>query len=289
MRYIPALLLIAVLLVPCLAAIAEDLHKPQLYDHNGMAVDPLCFLSNIGTEDAPVYPTAHCVGPEISGIGESVLDEARFVSSGYRSAIYDEDAGETFSYHGFIGYRAIGQVEYEGGNYLAMVLIENGGGSGIFSTIMLVHPTINPDDQTMTFRLIATLSSGDRCMGGYADAWVDDGDLYYRVETTMADMMTYTGDPQRDILDSDAAKSLPYCASCCYAQAEYSAEEFRGMFFPQDRSQPSTYSSEAEICVENLVQAKTAGGEQAYLGAEDFGFFTDEIERICLGREGKGE
>lgn len=262
---------------------AEDAHKPHLYDLDGTPVNPLCFLSNIGTEDAPIYPTTFCEGEDISSSGESVLDEGRFVSTDYQSHYYDHETDETFTSQGFVGYRVIGQVDHKNNSYLAVVTLENGGGSGTFSSIMLLEPTINPDNDTRAFRQVEVLTYGDRCMNGYADAWVEDGELIYRVHSTMIDMLGFSGDPERAILKADAASSLPFCAACCYAQAEFSSEGFRGMFFPKERMKPAKDDSEAATCIEELVDLNITQAKQDYFNEEDYGFFVREIEHTCLG------
>jgi len=267
------------------AVAAEDIHKPQLYDYHGTPVDPLCFLNNIGTEDAPIYPTRFCQYEEIVNVGQSGIDENKFVAVSYEESYYDPETEESFSSFGFIGYRAIGMVKGDDGNeYMALVLVENGGGSGTFSSIMLVDPVRDEAEKTLNFHHIETLSVGDRCMGGYKDAWVEDGELYFRVHTTMIDMLGLVGEPDREILRSEAARWLPGCASCCYAEVEYSTEEFRGVFFPKDRMKPDENNSEAARCIDELVDLNVTQAKQDYFGAEDFGFFVRELEHVCLGR-----
>lgn len=260
-------------------------HKPQLYDYDGAPVDPLCFLSNVGTEEAPVYPTRFCQHEDIVNIGQSGIDESQYVAVSYEESFYDDETEESISSFGFIGYRAVGMVEYEGQDLLAVVLIENGGGSGTFTQLMLLDPVRDEAEKTLNYRHVETLTTGDRCMGGIAEANIDpdSNELIYRVHTTMADMFTVSDDPERDILDSMEYRSLPYCAVCCYGEVEYSLDEFRGVFFSQDRHKPEEDSGAAS-CVEDLVDLNVTQAKQSYFDAEDFGFFIRELEHTCLGR-----
>ncbi|MBL4804546.1 MAG: hypothetical protein JKY71_06740 [Alphaproteobacteria bacterium] len=288
MRYVLPLALMALFVLSSPAS-AEDpataVHKPQLYDYNGAPVDPLCFLSNVGTEEAPVYPTRFCQYEEIVNVGQSGLDESKFVAVSFEEAFYDPETDESISSFGFIGYRAIGMVEHEGRDLMAVIVVENGGGSGTFTELMLLDPVRDEEEKTLNYRHVETLVTGDRCMGGVYDATIDpeNKDLIYRVKTTMADMFLLTGDTEREILKSDAYESLPFCAICCYAEAEFSLEEFRGVFFPQNRHTP-TDGSEAAQCVEGLVDLNVTQAKQSYFGKEDFGFFIRELEHTCLGR-----
>ncbi|MCD8570032.1 MAG: hypothetical protein LRY76_00575 [Alphaproteobacteria bacterium] len=207
------------------------------------------------------------------------LDEKRFVSTGYKQEYVDPETDEVFTSHGLVGYRAIGHVD----GYEAVVQIENGGGSGTFTSVMLLETIRDDETETTTFRQHEVLSSGDRCMGGYSDARVEDGELYFTVNTTMADMFSLTGDRDREILKSEAARNLPFCAICCYAEAEFSTEEFRGVRFPETRMKPDESDNDAARCVENMVTLNVKHGHD-YMGAEEFGTFIHELEHVCLGR-----
>ena len=275
-----------VIIVLCaVPAVAADNHKPQLYDFHGSPVDPLCFLSNHGTQDNPVYPTVDCEPDGIVNIGNSPLDE-RFVAVSYEEEHCDpEVADECFSTYGFIGYRAIGMVEYQGRDLMALWIVENGGGSGVFHTLMLVDPVRDEETHSLTYHHVETLVSGDRCMGGIASAQIDpeNKDLIYRVHTTMADMFLLVGDAERDVLSYEGYKDLPFCAVCCYAQAEYSLEELRGLEFTSERYESFEDVDESEACVENLV-ALNVTNSQSYFGKEALETFIRELEHVCLGR-----
>ncbi len=262
----------------------EALHRPQLYDYAGAPVDPLCFLNNIGTGDVPVFPTENCEGEELSSDEKGApLDEDKFVSSGYTMSLYDEESGQTHTSNGFVGYRAIGHVGPLGAGYEAVVVVENGGGTGIFTSVMLLEVIRDDVQETATFRQHELLATGDRCMGGYVNAKVIDGDLVFRLNTTMADMLGLVGDSERDILRTQAASELPYCAICCYGEVDFDREAFREIYFPEDRHKPDERDSDAAQCVEGLVALNVSNGQDTF-NAAAFAVFVDEIEHTCLGR-----
>lgn len=262
-------------------------HKPHIYDHAGAPVDPLCFLSNFGTEDAPIYPTQNCEWEGLVSVADAPpLEPERFVSTYYEDHYYDPETEETHVSRGFVGYRAIGQVAVDGGSYLALHLVENGGGSGTFSSLMLLDMKYDEENSQRVFPLYRGVAFGDRCMGGIADARLEDGELVFALNTTMADIFNLTGEPEREILQSEAYKALPYCAACCYGVAEFDLEGFRSIEFIPNRMKPEA-ENEAAACVEKMVKLNEDYGQHVF-SAEDFGFFVRELEHTCLGRmEGK--
>lgn len=280
--------LVSVSLVRGIAAQAGEalpLSNPQIYDYDGVAVSPLCFLNNIGTEEIPVYPTRLCNSEGLEATGSTALDAHKFVSVSYEYSLYDDESEENFVTRGFVAYRALGMVDYEGDSYLALWLLENGGGSGTFSTLMLLDYIRDEADKTVHYKRVRSLAFGDRCMGGIVDAIVQEGQLQFYLHTTMADMFLLIDDAERPILKSDAYKDLPFCAACCYAVAEYDLEGLRGVNFPAERHYPDAQNSKnkAANCIEELVDMNSAQG-QSYFDTDAFGVFIRELEHVCLGR-----
>lgn len=267
---------------------SSDAHKPQLYDFNGVAVDALCFITNFGGDDEPVYHTDNC--EETSGYTLRDLPtgfDERFVSAAYESTYTEPDTGETYiDIRGLIAYRALGVVDRGHEQYIAVWIIENSGGSGTFSWISLLKVLRDEQTQSLQYQEVETLSAGDRCMGGVRDAYMDQENmLHYETNETLWSLFYLSGDPDREILQSEQFNSLPFCASCCYGYAEYDQDEFRGVhFLPNDeRWQLSESSSEAAQCTDNMI-ANQILHNGSYMGAEDFGFFIRELEHVCLGR-----
>ncbi len=283
-RFIPLLLCAAPLFIMSPTAQAEEpaAQKPQLYDYNGTPVDPLCFMNNHGTEDKPVYPTQFCDGEGLRSTGESVLDETRFVSTVYEEEYFDPETDERETYRGFIGYRAHGHVETDEGGYELVTLVENGGGSGVFSSLMLLETLRDETEQTTKFRRHEILATGDRCVGGIRDASVDQGYVNYSVHATMYDLMFASGDPDRDFLKSGPIDKISSCAICCYAELHYDMNGLTKVTFPEERWQPEE-SNEPASCVENIVDLNVSNGISTFT-PEEFHFLARELEHTCLGR-----
>lgn len=266
---------------PVIAEEDAALHKPQLYDHNGAPVDPLCFLMNVGSEDEPVFPTVKCKWEELVGVDEAPLDPARFVGSAYTESFVDPETEEVHTYQGFTGYRAVGHVGAIDAGHEAVITIENGGGSGVFTTLSLLEMDKSEEGNTI-FREHQIIAGGDRCMGGIEDAYTKDEKLYYSQNTTMADMLHLSGDPEREILKSEIYETLPYCAVCCYAEVHFDEYGFTNISFPEDRHKPDA-DNIAGTCVENLVSFNAANGKTEFSPSE-FDALVREIEHVCLGR-----
>lgn len=275
-----SLLPILFALLLSLPAWADD--TPILKDYHGDAVSPLCFLQNVGTEEEPVYPTQDCRDESVSKVSPFTSKNSRYTGQAYEQSFPGIDGDdEGFVERGTVSYRAIGEVE---DGLIAVHLIENGGGSGVFSSLILLEPQRHNGDKTLNYEQKDVLAFGDRCNGGVKDAWMEDGRvLAYSRSVTMYDMLGLVGDPQRAILSSETAEDLPFCAACCYAEAVFDEDEFREIVFPEDRNKPYKYSSEATHCVEDLIALNIENGGNT-IGKEAFGTLVREIEHTCLGR-----
>lgn len=174
---------------------------------NGAPVDPLCFIQTGGDEEMPSYPTQNCGGKDYIADEEnpSPLDDG-FVSRGYY--FVDHETPEQ-KFPGFVGYKYLG--EYRG--LKAVQLIENGGGSGIFTSVQLLR-----EEKDGTLRLIQTLAGGDRCNGGIAESFMDKRTLVYDVNLTPFDFLTVAEYNPRNL---QAYDDLDSCAVCCYATLRF--------------------------------------------------------------------
>lgn len=173
----------------------------------GAPVDPLCFIQTGGSEEAPSYATQNCGGGEYVADTENPapLDD-EFVSRGY---FFVDAAMPEQKFPGFIGYKYLG--EYRG--LKAIQIIENGGGSGIFTSVQLLRP-----EKDGTLRLIQTLAGGDRCNGGIAESFMDKRTLVYDVNLTPFDFLTVAEYNPRQL---QAYDDLDSCAVCCYATLRF--------------------------------------------------------------------
>jgi len=268
------------LMFPLSAGAETGAERPALMIE-GEEVDPLCFLSRDDEESG--FPVTSCLPDDIE-LTPAALPET--ITGNYHATAYEQvleggpDDEEAFRFPGFIGYRYLGDFD----EHKAILLIENTGGSGVFTTLMLLDYD-EVAGQLMPRRYIA---GGDRCTGGIVNAAIENGKLIYEQSVTPYDMIGLTGDPERALLQSDAAQQLPFCAVCCYGRALYENETFTGLRFDDGLStQPAEKSyrddQDAAACFDRLVALNIKGGHSAF-DAEGFSYFIREVEHVCLGR-----
>ncbi|MCB9996566.1 MAG: hypothetical protein H6869_09040 [Rhodospirillales bacterium] len=290
-KYFRPLLLLAAVAVFAVPALASDYttESPPAFLIDGEPLDPICFLndwSGIGPEDSgdgvSFYPVANC------RIGEIVVDpvdpEANpaYVGASYAEDFYDDEADEVYTTRGYVAYRYIGETN---GRH-AFIVVENGGGSGTFSTIALYEPGTHPvgDTPVTMLKKVRTFGGGDRCNGGVVDGAADQDGLRYSLSVTPYDMLGLTGDPERAILQSPAAEQVISCAACCYGTAHFSQDRFTGLTLNKENLPHLDPDAEGVMgCVDNLVKLNIEHGTGTF-DAEGAADFIREIEHSCLGR-----
>lgn len=188
---------------------------------------------------------------------------------------------------GLIGYRYLGEVEA----HKAVWLVENSGGSGIFTTLVLLDLVESEDGKFL--KPFKGIAFGDRCSGGISDAQIVNGQLVYDRDMTPYDLMSLTGDPDREILQSAEIGQLPACSVCCYGKAHYEGEDFAGVLFDQRLPEgiaAKTYQegSSVEKCFDDQLVAALKDGK-FYLNADDFAAFVGTVEKSCLKPAGGAE
>lgn len=250
------------------------------FEIGGVAVDPLCFVTR-ESEDPHTYPVEGCDDDAIDRDTAAQPDPLGpgFVSTGYVSIVPNPETNSEERFAGLIGYSYLGEID---GNK-AVLVIENSGGSGLFSTLMLLAH----DAAANRLKPVKTYASGDRCNGGVTGGKIVDGKVVYERAVTALDMMSLTGEPGRATLQSEAARQLPSCAICCYGDAQFEEERFTGISFDPRLAtaiQRKTYEQQggAEQCFDNLIKQNVVPGK-TYMDAEAFTAFVREVENTCLG------
>lgn len=281
--------------LPGHTAHAYTTDSPPAFLVDGKALDPICFLNDWSQtppeesgDGKSFYPVEGC---SIGEIKVEPDENERYVSASYSEDFYDDEADEVYTTHGWIGYRYIGETV----GHHAFITVENGGGSGTFSNIALYDLGTHDMNGTpvTVLKKIKTLGGGDRCMGGIVDGTVDDKGLRYSQNVTPYDMMFLAGDPERAIMQSDAANRIDACAPCCYARAHFSGDRFTGMTLNRDNIdhlEPGDGDGQESVmeCLDGLVKMNLEYGDGVF-DAEGTAIFIREIEHTCLGAEEGGE
>lgn len=222
---------------------------------DGAAVDPLCFLGRVDHENddaAPVYPAQNCASKEYVRDEEnaSPLDDG-FISAAYH---YVDPEMPEQKYPGFIGYKYLG--DYRG--LKAVQLIENGGGSGMFTSVQLLRPEDNG-----TLRVIQTLAGGDRCNGGIAHASMAGRKLIYDVNLTPFDFIALASYNPANL---QAYDDIDACAVCCYGTLRYvngraESVTLNPAAVPADMPADATSDRPLQACFDHAFRAASTGGD----------------------------
>ena len=262
-------------------------HRPHLYNIHGNPVDPLCFLKDIGTEDETAYATDNCESKDLHVTGASPLDPSRFVSVAYETTFSSPNGKEQFTSPGFTGYRVHGTIETDEGEYEAVTVVENGGGSGVFTTLMLLETARDDEAQVMTFYQKEIIAAGDRCNGGIKDAKVESGNLTYDINMTMYDLLFFQGEPEDPALNADAVAEIPSCAICCYATGRFDRGGLLMVSFEPEDMHPGADDGAAS-CVNDVMEENIQNGRTQFT-PEEYAILMGDIEQSCLGRAEESE
>lgn len=246
-------------------------------------VEPLCFVNRSAEDAMLAYPVTGC--SEEDGLIEDPAAKSSPFGPQFVSTAYISESDEML--HGLIGYRYLGEVD----GHKAVWLVENSGGSGIFTTLVLLD--LIDSEEGKLLKPFKGVAFGDRCNGGITDAQVVNGKLVYDRDMTPYDLMSLAGDPDREILQSAEMGGLPACSVCCYGKAHFEGEDFAGVMF--DKRLPEgiaaktyTEGSSVEKCFDDQLVAAMKDGK-FYLNADDFAAFVSNVEQSCLKPAGGAE
>lgn len=260
---------------------------------DGKVFDPVCFLNDWGQsppeesgDGVSFYPLEGCRIGEIAVTPNEKTPDAKFVGASYAEDFYDHEADEVYTSNGYIAYRYVG--DYNGQK--AMIVAENGGGSGIFTTLAFYKLDDHKMDDGATvkvLRQIKTIAGGDRCMGGMHEAKITDKGLVYSQNATAYDMLFLAGNPERPFLQEPVIDKVQSCALCCYAHAHFDSDGFTGMTLNRENLsnlQPDEDGQDSpQGCIDGLVKMNLEYGDGVF-DVEGTESFIREIEHTCLGR-----
>ena len=257
------------------SARAETLPAALMVD--GQPIDTLCFADAEGM-DSPLgfdnISVRNCGADLIVKERGTREDGTAFVSYAY------SNTDDVMSWP-YAQYQYIGEI----GNDVAVLVNWSGGGTGHFSTLMLVA---REGDRLIVKSVIA---GGDRCNGGITKASVDDaGRVSYAINITPYDMLVLGGDPERAFLKSvKPFDDLVACAACCYGTAKFTGDDFTGVALNEDlrdslMSDANTPPElEKQACFDRLVKLQFDAGQTEFT-PEGWEIFIREVEHVCLGR-----
>lgn len=169
-------------------------------------IHPLClemaladFAGETPVSPPPPVPVAACA----RGVAHVLVDKN--ATTQVLGAMTTRDG-----YPGWTGYKSIGRLS-DGRE--ALLVQRNGGGSGTFSSLVALTRTPASDGRETLITTAELLGGGDRCIGGIADAAMQQGGKMLSVSShvTMADVPGIIGLS----LDKKQEERLAFCAVCC--------------------------------------------------------------------------
>ena len=197
---------------PAAVPAAAGLPLPATLNSGGKAIDPLCFAQTWEQPaDGGTIDLGKCAPADMVRVppGDGYKPGKGAHGIAYRPA--DISAAD-MPVPAFIEYKYLGDAGMEH----AVLLSESGGGTGMFTSLFLLHR----DGEAL--RISRTVAGGDRCNNGLRRAAVENGTLSYEVNLTPAALYDLAG------FDSSAEMPggpLKDCAVCCYATATYRGDD----------------------------------------------------------------
>lgn len=140
---------------------------------------------------------------DLFSCAKASISEPYTTSSGGWISANNEDG------NGFTGYKIIAS----GTDFLYVSVVENTGGTGMFSSIQQI--------QVATTSLLVTniiAGVGDRCNGGISKEVFDGKELYFSLNITPADFLSLTASSSKD---NSYENGLESSASSCFGTANY--------------------------------------------------------------------
>jgi hypothetical protein len=274
-------------LLACLAFLVSLLFQgqakaPAELTMNGEPLQPLCIMQVI--EDFGRFPegvrvripTENCEnGMRLEPSPAPSIQNNQFTFT--QNFSYAEDTEDSFHMRPpFAEYRVMGP--YDGGT--AIEWIWSGGGTGVFSSILILKQT--PDGGVDILR---ALYGGDRCNGGIQESTLTpDGTLETQLSITPYDYL-WLGKPKG--FEVHSGVDLASCAACCAGTALYIDEDFFGVniegleesWVLQDTG--GDYPQIQLACFKQLIQDRAAKG-LTFLGPALLEAFQNEFDAKCL-------
>lgn len=245
---------------------------PEDFKFQGKPISAFCLEAALNTGTIPPSPINldSCTAPDPKYILETA--DPKLVNKGfmgYQYTIADTTRG------GYVYYKYLGKVN---NNYI-IYLLQNGGGSSLFSYVYLVSRNGN------TIQLVRGIVGGDRCNGGINEIALKDSKLFYSINITPFDYLTLArNNPQ----GFKAYDDLASCAACCQGTAifenNFTQENLIAVNLgdPANNEQPvqGTY----QRCFNNILNTTLSEGKQK-LSPQEFNTFVQTINNQCIRKK----
>ncbi|ABS77384.2 hypothetical protein CbuD7D7780_04150 [Coxiella burnetii] len=246
---------------------ASELPESFLYQEK--SIDPLCFYQIQNTQDTLSLEKCGIKSePSIKKAGEN----KQLIKAGFVGFDYTQNGARGMSYY---------KVFKSGHDYFLVYSINNGGGSGIFSSLSKVRRKGND-------LLIHAISGGDRCNGGINNVAVKGKTLIYSVNITPYDFLELGKQNPHHLRAYD---DLADCAACCQGVATFARRldkvigEERlisvNLLDVNEASKSSISEKPYQACFDKLIMNYQKRGQQ-HLTPSEFNQFLKTFNSQCF-------
>jgi hypothetical protein len=189
-------------------------NPPSSFTYQGKPIDALCVGKMVtGENGSETINLAEC---NLHTDYKMVKLNPVLLKKGYIGFDYSHKVNEDYTEQGYNYYKYIGAYK----DLPILFAIQNSGGSGLFSSLLLVK------QEKDSLKLIEQLALGDRCNGGIDETVIfKNNKLIYKTHITPFDILELSGEKPKSI---QAYEDLAACASCCGGVAvfEYDFEKW---------------------------------------------------------------
>ena len=246
----------------------------------GKPVDASCFSTMGHQTDDNKYDLSECSTPnsKLKITYNDYLTKKGFYGNDWKGKI---ENGDDYISEGYDYYK----VWPAGDNHYWVLSMENGGGTGIFTTINLY--TRN-DFNTVS---IIPIDGGDRCNGGIDldTIKLTEHGIQYSAEVTAADFLSIkNGNPHH----LQAYDDLAACAICCTAKIFYEVDQKLNLkFLYMDLDKTPKFDElptqgKYQACFNKLQSSYIAKGKDR-LDESQVTKFVEEFNRECVSAAAK--
>lgn len=237
---------------------------PQDFMFEGKPIAPACIdhFFGVGTDDAISLQNDPCQKVKEAYNPEKIKEGLLGYSSPDGSSRY---------------YKYLGEIHFQGlktPGYYLLYMEWSGGGTGYFTSISIVEHSHN------TLRLVDTLASGDRCIGGVSQAAYKDGILTYKQH------MTPQGLIRKLQKDFETKFDFDDSAASCMGELTYRGSDITDFTFNQDvlSSFEDTKSDSPQACYNQIIKETIKGGKHT-LTPDELKSFVQKIKEKCTRKK----
>ncbi len=249
------------------SAHAANLPSDMIFE--GHPIDSLCFNTENNTQTIDLRQCGAKYEKYLNKGQNTYLTNQGFIGYDWQDSSIPS-ASEGYSYYQFFPAKDKQYWVYA---------INNGGGTGVFTTIYLAQ---RKDTNTFTIKNIT--GSGDRCNGGIEDVAEKNHSLTFSVNLTSYDLVASA---DKKLPAIKAYDDLAACAVCCVAKAFYTVNDANSgpqfTYVTLDKTTNADLPDQGKYaaCFNKLLTSYI-DKKQTVFNQEKINAFADQFNRMCV-------